>query len=261
MYTVQPYTKNRQIIHDLLYRATKFHMPISTVWEIDCTEAMNQLRELRRENVSAGFTAFLVKATAKLLEDYPQLNSHLFTKWTGKKTIVQFEDINCNVVVQRKNNGEKILLPLVVKQANKLTISEIDNIIHHYKTADLASLPQFESFEKVKKLPFWLLKFISYKTRSDPDFYLKFYGTYGLSALYTFRASGALSGSTVANTCVAFLPFNFLNVVEDGKKKRIMRIGLVMDHYILDGAEMSLAGHEFQKLVENPKRVSELLQH
>jgi pyruvate/2-oxoglutarate dehydrogenase complex dihydrolipoamide acyltransferase (E2) component len=260
MYNVQPYSKNRQVIHDLLHRATKFHMPISTTWEIDCTEAMDQLRDLRRKNVPAGFTAFLVKATAKLLEDNPQLNSHLFTKWTGKKTIVQFDDINCNVVVQRENNGEKILLPLVVNKANKLSISEIDNIIHKYKTSDLASLPQFESFEKIKKMPFWLLTFISYKTRSDPDFYLKYYGTYGLSALYSFKASGAVGGSTVANTCIAFLPFNFATSVDNGKKRRTMRLSIVMDHYILDGVQMSRAGHEFQKLIENPKKVRELIQ-
>ena len=260
MYKVQPYTKNRQVIHDLLYRATKFHMPISTVWEVDCTEAMDQLRDLRRKDVPAGFTAFLVKATAKLLEDYPQLNSHLFTKWTGKKTIVQFDDINCNVVVQRESNGEKILLPLVVNKANTLTISEIDNIIQEYKTADLESLPQFESFEKVKKLPFWVLKLISYKTRSDPDFYLKYFGTYGLSALYSFKASGAVGGSTVANTCIAFLPFNFSTATVNGKKKRTMRLTIVMDHYVLDGAQISHAGHEFQKLIENPKKVRELLE-
>ena len=151
MYQVQKYTKNRQVIHDLLYRARRFHCPVSTTWEIDCTEAMEQLRALRRQNVPASLSAFLVKATACLLQDNPHLNTHLFTKWTGRKSIVQFDDINCNVIVQRESKGEKILMPLVIHKANTLSVPEIEQIIHHHKHADLETLPQFQSFEKIKK--------------------------------------------------------------------------------------------------------------
>lgn len=259
MYQVQKYSKNRQVIHDLLHRARRFHCPVSTTWEMDCTEAMNQLRLLRRQNVPASFSAFLVKVTAQLLQEHPHLNSHLFTSWTGKKTIVRFDDINCNVVVLRESQGEKILMPLVIHKANTLSVSEIENIIDHHKHAELETLPQFQSFEKVKKMPFWLLRFISYKTRSDPDFYIRYYGTYGLSTLYSFKASSATGGSTYANTCIAFLPFNVGTRKVEGETRRILRICLVLDHYILDGAQISQAGYDFQRLIENPRRVKELL--
>lgn len=251
MYRVQKFSKNRQFIYDLLRRATKFHCPFSSTIEVDCSRAQELLRELRKNGQKVSFTAYMVKVTGHLLQQFPDLNSHLFTSLLGTKTIVRFDRISCNMVVQRSlPDGEKILLPLIIHDPEKLTLVEIEKIIQHHRTAPLTELPQFAAYERIKRLPVFLLKFISFKTRSDPDFYLKYYGTYGLSTAYSFK-NAATSGSAVANTAVAFLPYGLF---EEGGK-RMLRIGLVMDHFVLDGQEMGEAGYYLKKLVENPEQI------
>ena len=160
MYKTIPFTKNRQVIYQMLTRAKKFHLPVSCCLEVDCTIALQRLRELRRQGVPASFSAFLAKATSQLLVDHPHLNTHIFTKWNGRKEIVQFDQISCNLIVQRQTkDGEHILLPLVLKESDKMSIDNIEKEIQFHKTADLETLPQFQSFEKLKKTPSLLLDF------------------------------------------------------------------------------------------------------
>jgi hypothetical protein len=198
----------------------------------------------------------MVKATGQLLADHPHLNRHVFTKWTGRKFIVQFDEISSNMVVQRTGTGgEKILLPLIIRRPEALSLAGIESIIQYHKTAPLEELPQFQAYERLKKLPYWALRFASFKTRSDPRFYLRHYGTYGLSTIYSFRTP-AISGTAVANTAIAFLPYGVVPTQgADGTTRRTLRMGLVMDHYILDGQEMAEAGYHLKRLIENPRRI------
>lgn len=252
-----PFSKNRQIIHDLLYRAKTFHMPITVCLEIDCTTAFEQLRAMRKQGDDISFSAFLVAATALLLEENPHLNRHLFTRWSGKKVIAQFDHVACSLVIQRvSNDGEKILLPLVIQDANKKSLQVIEQIIQHHKHAPIETLESFQKFERLKKLPYFLLRFISFKTRSDPNFFVRFFGTYALSTIYSFKST-IVSGSTVSGTAISFLPYSVAKVEksQDEIQRRQLRIALVLDHYLLDGQEIAEAGYRFQKIIENPERV------
>jgi pyruvate/2-oxoglutarate dehydrogenase complex dihydrolipoamide acyltransferase (E2) component len=254
-----PFTKNREVVSDLMWRARRFHMPVSSTCEFDVTELQARLAREKERGRSLGMAAFMTAATSKLLEQQPRLNHHLFTNVLGQRREVSFDEISCTLVVQRTaKSGEDILLPLVLRNTNKLSVDDIQAQIREHKRGELESLAQFQNLDRVKKMPKLALKLFSFKARSDPDFYLKYFGTYGLSSLMAHDAS-AFAMSTVANTAAAFFPATIKErpVVIGGKvvARTIMNFGFVFDHYILDGLDMMRAAEGMRALVEEPHHV------
>jgi pyruvate/2-oxoglutarate dehydrogenase complex dihydrolipoamide acyltransferase (E2) component len=254
-----PFTKNRELVSDLMTRARRFHMPVSITAEFDLSELEARLARERARGHSVGLAAYMTAATSKLLERQPRLNHHLFTDLFGRRREVCFGEISCTLVVQRKSSaGEEILLPLVLRRTNELTALQIHALIRDHKQMELESLEQFKNLERVKKLPSVALKLFSFKARSDPEFYLKYFGTYGLSSLMSQNGS-PFAMSTIANTAVAFFPGTIKQrpLVVEGRilARTIMNFGFVFDHFIVDGLEMQRACEGMRELVEDPSQV------
>jgi pyruvate/2-oxoglutarate dehydrogenase complex dihydrolipoamide acyltransferase (E2) component len=254
-----PFTRNRELVSDLMARARRFHMPVSITAEFDLTELEARLARERARGRAMGLAAYMTAATSKLLERQPRLNHHLFTDLLGRRREVCFEEISCTLVVQRKSRaGEEILLPLVLRRTNELDVLQIHALIRDHKQKDLESLEQFKSLERVKKLPGIALKYFSFKARSDPEFYLKYFGTYGLSSLMS-QGGSPFTMSTIANTAVAFFPGTIKQrpLVLGGQivARTIMNFGFVFDHFIVDGLEMQRASEGMRELVEEPSQL------
>ncbi|MSQ04279.1 MAG: hypothetical protein EXR71_20765 [Myxococcales bacterium] len=250
-----PTTKHRQVVNDLLDRARIHHASVNATAEYDVTDLRVRLRAARRGGAAASLTSYLVKATASLLREQPDLNQHLFVSWWGRRRVVRFEDIHCTLIVARRHEGQDLLFPLVVRHADRLSIGEIEAIVHHHKTAPLAELEQMQALERVKRTPRIGLKLFSLRARSDPAFYLRTFGTYGLSSLVRQRGHG-IAGATVANTGVAFLPGSLraLPRVVDGQivARDVLSVGFVFDHYLLDGVAMVRAVEGLARYLERP---------
>ena len=239
-----PFTRNRELVSDLMLRARLFHMPVTSMCEFDVTELEARLEREKTRGRSLGMAAFMTAATSKLL---------------GRRREVAFDEISCTLVVQRTaKSGEDILFPLVLRNTNKLTVDDIQAHIREHKRDDIESLKQFKNLQRVKNMPRLALKYFSFKARSDPEFYLKYFGTYGLSSLMAQDAS-AFTMSTIANTAVAFFPATIKErpVVIGGQvvPRTIMNFGFVFDHYILDGLDMMRATESMRALVEEPQHV------
>lgn len=265
MSKIIPYTKNREAIYDLLSRAKRFHCTLSTNLDIDVTDLMAALDRARAAGRQVGFIAALVKATSLTLKRQPRLNYHLFHGLFGKYQ-VDFEEICCQLIMLRDGpDGEKILLPILIDRSHELTIEEIQAIILHNQRAPLAELPQVQAIERMKKLPRLIMKWFSYKCRSDHKFYRKYFGTYGLSPLI-IEDEGVVkehvlgrSGHIVANVCSAFFPFSVGDqpTVFDGQvvSRKIMSLMFAGDHYLIDGHDLFTAAHYLRLLCQHPGRL------
>src|SRR5690606_16743818 len=125
-------------------------------------------RDARRAGQEVSFTAVLVRATAQLLRRFPRLNQHLFHGLFSKK-LVQFDHITCTLIVERHgDDGESILLPVLIRDPDKLSLAEIYREIRRCKLAPLAALPQVAGMERLKRLPTAALKLFSFLVRSSP---------------------------------------------------------------------------------------------
>jgi pyruvate/2-oxoglutarate dehydrogenase complex dihydrolipoamide acyltransferase (E2) component len=255
---IVPFTKNRQVIYDLLTRAKRYHCPVTSTirFEVDALEAAR--RATKVDGKPVGLTAVMVKATALVLKAHPRFNHHMFHGLFGKYEVA-FERIRCNMIVLKRGpDGERILLPLIVEDADQKSVVEIQQAIDAVRRAPLEELPQFQAIERVKKLPRLALRWFSYKVRSDHRYYARYFGTYGLSSMTSKRAN-AHALHTVANTAAAFLFGSVVSapVVRGGEvvPGKVLDVALVADHYVLDGIDMVEGVRTLRGLLERPERL------
>lgn len=254
-----PFTPHRQVVHDMLYRARTFHAPVTGSMEIDLTEARARIRVERRAGRRIGLIAFIARATALVVADHPSLQRHLFTTWYGRKREVVFDQIDCTLIVARKgSDGEDILLPVNFRAIDKMSVQQIHDKLTGYRTRPLAEIEEVQGLERIKKAPRLALSWFSYKARSDPDFYSKYFGTYGLSSLLVPGGSGNAM-ATLANTSVAFLPSTIKDRpwVVNGEvvPRSILNLSGVFDHYLVDGGEILKVGRTLTDYFEHPEKV------
>ncbi|MGE0707483.1 MAG: 2-oxo acid dehydrogenase subunit E2 [Planctomycetota bacterium] len=253
-----PFTNNRQVIYDLLTRAKTYHCPVTTSIQLEVSALEEARRRTRVEGRAVGLTAVMVKATALVQRAHPRFNHHMFHGLFGKYEYA-FERVRCNMIVLKRGpDGERVLLPLIIEDADQRSVIEIQQQIDAVRRAPLESLPQFQAIERVKRLPRLLLRWFSYRVRSDHRAYERYFGTYGLSSM-TSKQVSAHALHTVANTAAAFLfgsvqrgPVVRGDAVVPGK---LLNVALVADHYVLDGVDMVEGIRTLRNLLEHPGRL------
>lgn len=254
---ITPFTPNREFISDQLARAKRFHCPVTLVYEFDLTDTLSALERARAAGAEASLTALLVKATGLLLERHPRLNRHVFHRWF-RRIEVAFDEVSCTLVVRRESPaGEGILFPVLIREPHRLPLAEIHRLIRHFKEEELSRLPQMAAFRRIQRMSWVARKYFSYKARSDPRFYAKYYGSYGLSSNVARDFGPVSGGGAVANTGIAFVPgvIRDLPRVVGGeiRVRRILSLGVMADHFLLDGADVARAMGDLRELLESPK--------
>jgi pyruvate/2-oxoglutarate dehydrogenase complex dihydrolipoamide acyltransferase (E2) component len=266
-YEGRPMGASRRAVNALLGRARRFHCSVSGAAEYDVTDLLERLRADRAAGRDVSLTAVLVKATGKLLEEQPALNRHLFTGLFGRRRIVEFRQIHCTLAVARDEAGaegasperrhdRELLVPLLLRDVNLRAPEAIEAEIRRAKAQALTELEPVKALSRLGRLPDLALDLFSYKARSDPDFYLRHFGTYGLSSLVR-RDGHGISLSALANTGVAFLPGSIRRlpryVGDELAPRQILSFAIVFDHYLFDGREMLAATERLGALLETPE--------
>jgi len=250
-----PFTRNREFIYDLLTRAKRYHCSVSGGFDFEVDALLASIAASRAAGRPASLVSALVRATSLLLEQFPRLNHHLFHGLLRKREVA-FDEVSCNLVLMRKGEGrERILLPLVIRRSNERSVEDVQRAIDHHKRAPLDALPEVAAIRRLERLPRLALTWFSYKARSDPAFYLRHFGTFGLSSLVT-RGWGGTCASTLANTASAFLPGTLADraLVEEGRVvvRKVLSVLFVGDHFLIDGNEMLLAMKHLRRLLREP---------
>ena len=251
----RPLSNHRLVVYDLLARAKRYHCSITSCWDFE----VSALEAARRAGARPlGVTACLAKATALVLARHPRLNRHLFHGLRGPFEVT-FPEVRCQLVVVRRGpGGEQVLLPLIVEQADRRSVAEIQDQIDHHRRAPLAELPQFAAFERVKRLPRLALRWFSYKARSDPAFYARYFGSYGLSSLAS-RGGSAHALDAVSNTGISFLVggVHEAPIVQEGALAvgKVLTVAAVVDHFLIDGLEVVEAMRTLRRLLADPAQL------
>ena len=257
MFTARSMPTNRMVIYDLLQRTRRYHCPIGAVYEWDFTDTLARLDALQAAGSPIGLAAMITKATATVMAEHPRLNRRLFYGLRGPK-MVEFDEISCNLVILRKGrDGRDLIFPLVLRRVDQLSVQEIAEEIHRHKTMPLGDVPQLRQLRALKKIPRPLLRAHDFKVRTDPGYFIKKFGTYGLSAM-THRDSGLIGGQAIAPS-TTFYPTNIQDrpMVKDGEIviRTTLLFGVMVDHYVADGMETIRASQRLKQLIEEPEHI------
>lgn len=257
MFTTEPFTAHRRVVHDLLQRARDDHATVSGCFEWDFTDTRAALQARRAEKRTVSLAAYMVKATALTLRRHPSLNARLFSGIRGKR-IVRWDQVSCNLLMARRGlDGEMTVFPLVIRDADTLTVEEIDGEIDAVRDAKAKDLPQLQALVKLETTPRPLVMLHQHLLRTNPSYFIERYGTYALSVL-AHEGLGGVSMTPISPS-TTFYPGAQQDkpVVRSGEIviRRMMTFGMAVDHFVVDGMEVMRGARKLKRLVEEPHRV------
>ena len=157
-------------------------------------------------------------------------------------------------MARKETGGEEVLIPLMIRDTNTLSLAEIHGIIEDAKTGPLDQAGSYQSLKKLRRMPRFVIGFAQFLSRTSPRYGEKRFATYGLSSVTT-RDSPAIGGHTVASRST-FFPGNIrdevLAINGEPAVRKVFFIGLSVDHFMVDGMDLQRAISTFQTLMENP---------
>ena len=107
---------------------------VSALLEFDVTESRNRLRVLRKSGVNVSFNAWIIKVISSILQKHPEASAYLY----NKKKLILFNDINISMLVEKKINGIKVPIPIIIEKTNQKTALEITSEIENAKNQELS---------------------------------------------------------------------------------------------------------------------------
>ena len=256
---IERLTSNRTFIYHLQRRAARYHSPISATVMLDVTDLLARIEKEREGGRSVGFVSVFIKATAQTLKEHPRFNQRLFHNFFGRPRLATFDEISCNTVVARagEENHEELLLPMVLRGVDGMSVEAIQGEIRRYKSTPLPELQPVAQLNRVSKLPRWLIRLLHWKFRRSPEFLISKVGTYGVSGL-VHRGEEAVSTYT-PTTQTVFFPTSIQEqvvAIEGVPTVRTMLLCTVTaDHFIVDGRDMQRMILTLKALLADPNRL------
>ena len=113
-----------------------------------------------------------------------------FIRSSADLRIAMYDHVSCSTVVARMNPaGEEVLLPLVVKNVDQLSIREVQAQLSRLQNTRPRCVGGKDQGAKPKKLPAFIVKLLHYRFRTDPAFTEKMVGS-------TFAVSSVIQTDT-----------------------------------------------------------------
>lgn len=244
----------------------RHHIPVLV--EVDVTVARATIQK-RKEATGEGlsFTGWIIKCLAQAASEHKRVHGMR----RGKHMLVLFDDVDVNIVVQRRLEGtdppEYLPMPYVIRKANEKTVEGIHREIRSAQaralepgeqTIDLAEkMPSARTIRIFASMPFAVRKWLYWnRLFRDPFRVKRTMGTISVTSVGMFGKVG--SGSawgipvefhplTVALGTISRKPA----VVGDRVEPReFMGITFVFDHDVIDGAPMALFLQRVRDLIE-----------
>lgn len=220
----------------------KHHIP--AILEIDVTECREKIRQYKRTKGKISFTAWLIKVICSTIKDYEEVAAYL----KGKRELVIFDDINVSVAVEKLINGSRVPIPLVVEKADKRSIESITEQIEDARNkvlteSDIVLQKKSNRFEAIYYyLPGFIRRsFWRYFTR-HPHFAYKKAGNIAFTSIGMMgKANGWFIPVSVHPACfgIGRIAKKAVAVNDEIKIREILNITVLLDHDVIDGAQMA----------------------
>ena len=110
-YTFRKIPRSRIATFDV-FSIGLFKHHVSAILEFDVTESRRKLQELRRSGTDISFNAWLIKIISMVVEQHKEAAAYLY----NKKKLIVFDDVNVSILVEKKLNGEKVPLPMLIEK-------------------------------------------------------------------------------------------------------------------------------------------------
>jgi pyruvate/2-oxoglutarate dehydrogenase complex dihydrolipoamide acyltransferase (E2) component len=224
--------------------------------EIDVTGAREKIRRYKRETGRISFTAWLVKAISVTVKNHESVAAFLY----GKRRIVVFDDINISIVVEKKINGQKVPIPLVIEKANERTIEAITKQITDAQNEEMTDkdIVLHARSTRLERLYYHLPGFAR---RLAWRYMLKrpslLFGKMGNVAITSLGMMGSINGwfvpKSIHPVCFGISSIIKKPVVVDNTIciREMLNMTILIDHDVIDGAPVARFINELSENIKN----------
>lgn len=250
-FQVVPYEKIRRL-EAIAYRSIQYKSMMHGLLEVDVTRARMFLRDHKaRTGETLSFTAFLVTCLAKAVDEHKTVQAYRH----GSKHLILFDDVDVYTPIERGVDGQKQLMPYIIRAANHKTFREIHQEIRAAQKQDVA-----KAWEGLKVMHWpWLLLLPAFRMmvwigERSPRVWKKSRGTVGITAVGMF-GKGAGWGIPLPSHSL------WITVGGIGEKPGVVDGQIVMqeylsltisfDHEIIDGAPAARFTQRLKELIES----------
>jgi len=235
---------------------------ISAMLEFDVTESRRKLRDLRIKGENISFNAWIIKAISSVLKKHPEAAGYLY----NKKKIMIFDDINISVLVEKKINGTRVPIPVVIEKANeknarKITAEIEDARKQEISGRDIVLKKRITAAENIYyHMPAFIRRSFWKIMLRDPELAFRKMGNVSVTSV---GMMGRINGWFIYRSVhpVSFGIGSVLKkpVVIDNeiRIREILNMTILIDHDVIDGAPMVRLLNDLTKCIENGKEMTE----
>jgi len=245
--------------HGLKQRAQRHHCIGYGVFRVDVEPLARARREYSRRVRPITTLPILVKAAALAVAQVPQANSILFKRWFGHR-VVRFRDVDVNVPITRPVGGVPLTFLVIVRRADRKTLSEIQGELEHALKSPPEEVPEIGRIAKAGRLPRLGWRIYHWLMTRSPTFYVRNGGTCGLTMMN--EPWGDQFFPIGPTTCVFSVGGTREEaVVRSGtiSVQRMAHVCLGADNYVLTGPQAAAVARAFQTLLQEPHFIEEEL--
>ncbi|MCI1778491.1 MAG: 2-oxo acid dehydrogenase subunit E2 [Bacteroidales bacterium] len=217
---------------------------IAGMFELDVTGVRVNIREYNRSHTEKiSFTSWLISRIARTIGIYEASGAYL----SGKRKIRIFDSVDVSVLVEKMVAEQRVPIPLVVRNAEKISVSDIAYIIEKAKNEHITdSLVLQEKNGVIEKfyslLPGVIRRSIWKYMLKHPDMAFSKMGNVAFTSIGMFgKTNGWFIPISVHPICFGVSPIVEKPVVHDGEITigEILNMTVLFDHDVMDGADMA----------------------
>jgi hypothetical protein len=191
----------------------------------------------------ASWCAIFIKAYSIVAAEQPELRRAFMPRpWPH----LYEHTINvASFSLERRHGDEDGVFFTQVPQPEKLSLSELDEIVRHHQRAPIDSVPSFRRALLLSRLPLPLRRFVWWMgLYYDGNVRAHFFGTFGISVVGSLGAAGLHILSPMTTT------LNYGTFESDGG----LDVRITYDHRVMDGAPVARALAKLEEVLHGQIR-------
>jgi len=242
-YKIETFPKTRIATFDICSIGIQKHK-VAAMIEIDVSESREKIKKLRNKTNRISFTAWLIKVISLTIKNHELAAGYLI----GKRKVLVFNDINVSLAIEKKLNGQKVPIPLIIEKANEKSIELITKQISEARDKELTNKDivlhnrssQLERLYYV--LPGFVRRFFWKYLLRHPHLAFKKMGNVAITSIGMIGdISGWFIPISVHPICFGISNIAKKPIVIDDKIqiREILNMTILLDHDVIDGSPMA----------------------
>lgn len=249
-YTVEPFSRRRQIIVDSLAIGAGRHI-VHGLLEIDVTAARQLMREHKtKTGETLSFTAFIVACFAHAVAAHK--NVQAYRDWRNR--LIIFDEVD--VVVEIEADTNHVAIPHIIRAANRKTFRQIHDEIRAVQTQPASSTQESGWLVQAgRRVPGFVRRFFLRLWMKNPPWLKRIGGTVVVTSVGMFARGGGWGLGILPVHTLGLLVGGIVEKpgVVDGRIeiREYLDLTISVDHDVVDGAPAARFARELVTLIED----------